>query len=149
MGCFSYNRLSKNFRLSIASSVYSSQSNPSVSMSSFLSLFRRWDLFSLHASTVLRYSGQEVLFPALFCKQEEERFRLLYESRFWISSFSLFVLIDQSVNWAGSRGVSRLHLGRNHFLHFLLPNFHDLVEEGCNDDYCSTFFLLVPHAFWQ
>ena len=29
MGCFSYSRLRKNFRLSIASSVDSSQSNPS------------------------------------------------------------------------------------------------------------------------
>ena len=35
MGCFSYNRLSKNFRLSIASSVDSNQSNPSESLSSF------------------------------------------------------------------------------------------------------------------
>ena len=35
MGCFSYNRLSKTFRLSIASSVDSDQSNPSVSLSSF------------------------------------------------------------------------------------------------------------------
>ena len=36
MGCFSYNKLSKNFRLSIASSLDSSQSNLSVSLSSFL-----------------------------------------------------------------------------------------------------------------
>ena len=36
MGCFSYNKLSKNFRLSIASSLDSSQSNLSVSLSYFL-----------------------------------------------------------------------------------------------------------------
>ena len=35
MGCFAYSRLGKNFRLSIASSVDSNQSNPSVSISSF------------------------------------------------------------------------------------------------------------------
>ena len=35
MGCFWYSRLSKNFRLSIASSVDSNQSNPSVSLRSF------------------------------------------------------------------------------------------------------------------
>ena len=32
-------------------------------------------------------------------------------------------------------------LGRNQFLHFLLTNLQHLVEEGCNDGYCSTFFL--------
>ena len=54
MGCFSFNRLSKNFRLSIASSVDYSRSNPSESLSSFgvyITFFQGWILFSLHAST--------------------------------------------------------------------------------------------------
>ena len=75
MGCFWYSRLSKNFRLSVASSV-----NPTnrilpylLVLIGFQSLFWRWDLFSWHASTV---DSLRVLFLALFCKQEEERSRL-------------------------------------------------------------------------
>ena len=75
---FRINRLSKFFRLLIANSVDSNQSNPSVSSSSFWvftpSLSWRWDLFSLHASTV---DPLRVLFSAFLCKQEQERFRLL------------------------------------------------------------------------
>ena len=64
-------QLSKNFRLLITSSVDSSQSNPSVSLSSFwVSITFQKDLSSLHASTV---DTLRVLFSAIFCKQEEER----------------------------------------------------------------------------
>ena len=66
------NRLSKNFHLSIASSVDSNQSNPSVSLSSF----RVSITFLKVGSFFIAHIHCRVLFSALFCKQEEERSRL-------------------------------------------------------------------------
>jgi len=79
MGCFSYNQLSKNFCLLIASSVYSSQSNPSERLSrfGFPSLFGRWDLFFLRAPTV---DSLRVLFSALSVKHQSF---ILYFTSTW------------------------------------------------------------------
>ena len=73
MDCVIKCQLSKNLRLSIASSVDFSQSNPSVSLEFDHFKYGTWDLSLLLASTA---DTLTVLFLALFCKKERERSRL-------------------------------------------------------------------------
>jgi len=91
-------RLNKNLRLSIASSVDSSQSNLWI-LFGFRSLYGRWDLSLLLASTV---DTLTVVFLALFCKQERECSRLSHGPHF----LNLRSLRPHwSMRWAGPGDV--------------------------------------------
>ena len=103
MGCFSYNRLSKNFRLSITCSVDYNQSNPSDSLGSYwVSITFLKVRYFFIADFHFIVDSLRVRFLPIFCKQEKERSRLSGGPHFLNLCSTLYSLIS-ALSWVSWR----------------------------------------------